>query len=272
MRSRTPWRTERWILAFAAAAVFAGGQEPKTIEAVRKYALNYVQSLPDYTCTQVTKRVYSRQGFVPIGGGVFNPGLNKNDTIEEELSFIGGKEHYKVLRVNGFAPAVATSHEQLGGAVSEGEFGSLLKHIFDPETGTTFRAAPREKIQGRAMNVIAFSVPQSKGYSVHDGERNRDLVLAYTGSVWADAETNAVMKITMKCVDIPSDAQLSAVGITLEYKLTPLSDQKFILPSRVQLLWRKPGSVGVPLEEGTNTVEFKSYRRFTAESNIDFSK
>jgi len=258
----------RLILALAAAAVFAGGQEPKTIEAVRKYALNYVQSLPDYTCTQVTKRVYSRRGLLSSGGG---PG-NLNDTIEEELSFIGGKEHYKVTKVNGFAPAVATSHEQLGGAVSEGEFGSLLKHIFDPETGTTFRAAPREKIQGRAMNVIAFSVPQSKGYSVHDGEGNRDLLLAYEGSVWADAETNAVTKITMKCIDIPRETRLTTVELTLEYKATQLSDQKFILPSRVELLWRNSGTIGAPQEEGTNEVEFKSYRRFTAESNIDFSK
>jgi hypothetical protein len=122
------------------------------------------------------------------------------------------------------------------------------------------------------MNVHTFSVPQSKGYSVHDGERNRDLLLAYEGSVWADPETNAVMKITMKCVNIPRETRLATMELTLEYKLTQLSDQKFTLPSRVQLTWRKPGSAGVPSEEGNNQVEFKSYRRFTAASNIDFAK
>jgi hypothetical protein len=81
----------RLLLLSALAASFAVGQEPPTVEAIRKYALNYIQSLPDYNCTQVTMRVYSRQGFVPIGGGVFSPGLNKNDTIEEELSFVGGR-------------------------------------------------------------------------------------------------------------------------------------------------------------------------------------
>jgi hypothetical protein len=261
----------RSILLSVVTAALAAAQEPRPLEAVRNYALNYVQSLPDYTCVQVTKRVHTSLAFLPAGGGPFSAGVNSNDTIEEELSFVGGKERYKVTKVNGFPPAT-TDHEKLGGAVSEGEFGSLLKHIFDPETGTTFRAAPQEKIQGRAMNVIAFSVPQAKGYSVHDGERNRDLLLAYTGSVWADAETNAVMKITMKCVNIPRETWLQAMELTLEYKLTQLSDQKYILPSHVQLTWRKPGSAGVPKQEGNNEVEFKSYRRFTAESNIDFGK
>src|SRR5580692_4477094 len=123
----------RSSLLFAVTAALAVAQEPPTVEAIRKYALNYVQSLPDYTCTQLTKRLYTRQNFVPFGGGMFTPGTNRNDTIEEELSFVGGKEHYKVTKLNGFPPA-NTDHEQLGGTVSEGEFGSLLKHIFDLET------------------------------------------------------------------------------------------------------------------------------------------
>ncbi len=95
----------RSSLLFAVTAALAVAQEPRSVDAVRKYALNYVQSLPDYTCTQVTKRLYSRQNFVPFGGGMFVPGANRNDAIEEELSFVGGSEHYKVTRMNGFPAA-----------------------------------------------------------------------------------------------------------------------------------------------------------------------
>ncbi len=122
------------------------------------------------------------------------------------------------------------------------------------------------------MNVFNYRVPQFAGYSIHDGDRNRDLLLAYVGSVWADAETNAVMKITLKCVNIPSGTRLAATEMTLDYKPTELLGRQYILPSHFELVWRRNAAGQAPQEQGTSRVDFKSYRRFTAESNIDFSK
>jgi hypothetical protein len=232
------------------------------LEALRSYALGYVQNLPDYTCVQVTDRIATSER-----------AIRSHDVIEEELSYVGGKERYKVTKVNGF-PSANASHDQLGGTVSQGEFGSLLKHIFDPDTGTIFQSAASERLLGRRMNVLTFSVPQSKGYTVYDGELKRNLTLGYEGSVYADAETNAVMRITMKCVHIPRETRLMAVELTLVYKTTQLLDREFILPSHFELSWRKRRGETVaqgPQEDATNAVDFKQYRRFTAESTIDFS-
>ncbi len=256
----------RLLIITAMATALMAADEPPSLQAVRQYALNYVRQLPDYTCVQDTKRASSRQ---PSRLGT---GQGSTDQIEEELSFVGGTEHYKVTKVNGF-PTANASPEQLSGAVSQGEFGSLLRKIFDPATGTTFRAAPPAKFQGRTMHVLTFSVPQAKGYLVDDGEQHRQLLLAFEGSVYADAETNAVMRFTMKCINIPSDAMLVGTELTLEYKPTDLSGREFILPSHFQLSWRRRmANAPTVFEDGTNSVDFKSYRRFTAESNIDFSK
>ena len=254
-----------FALLFSAVAASPQGRtpvgqsiaNPPALEGIRKYALNYVQNLPAYTCLQETNR---RRGF----GGI-------NDVIEEELSFFGGTEHYKVTKVNG-EPVANVSHEQLGGMVSEGEFGSLLMRIFDPATGTSFRSAPSARIQGRAMNVLTFSVPQSKGYGLYDTDLKRTLILPFEGSVYADAQTNAVMRITMKCINLPKETRYVALELALEYKATRLSGHEYVLPSHFELAWRKTGSGGiVSIEQASNTVDFKLYRRYTADSRISFA-
>jgi hypothetical protein len=54
-----------------------------------------------------------------------------------------------------------------------------------------------------------------------------------------DAETNAVIHITMKCSDFPPETKLVRTELTLDYKLTQLSGQKFVLPAHFQLVWAK---------------------------------
>jgi hypothetical protein len=264
-------------LCFGSMAI-AGGQKSTTLEAVRAYVLNYYQDLPDYTCVQETDRRFSREidpANRRAGDGVTVAGPQdfSHSLIEEELSFVGGKETYKVTRVNDSRVANLT-HEQLGGTTSTGEYGSLLHHIFDPETGINFQSAAPTKLQGRAMNVFTLSVPQAKGFVIYDGEFKRDFLFAYEGSVYADAETNAVMRIAMKCVDFPSETRFTAIELTLDYKPTRLSNQTFILPSHFTLVWRKGKNetTGQRPEEESNNGDFKGYHRFKAASKIDFGK
>ena len=190
------------VLLCLASLAIAGGQKSTTLEAVRAYVLSYYQDLPDYTCVQETDRRFDREVGLFANrpaGTVFVPGPqdHSHSLIEEELSFVGGKETYKVTRLNGSRAANLT-HEGLGGTTSSGEYGSLLRHIFDPETGTGFQSAAPARLRGRTMNVCTFRVPQAKGYTIYDGELKRDFLFPYEGSVYADAETNAVMRITMR--------------------------------------------------------------------------
>jgi len=257
----------------------AGGQASASLEAVRAYTLSYYQDLPDYTCVQETQRSL-RRDFKPTdliaSGTVRVPPVDNHifSEIEEELSFVAGKETYRVTRVNGVR-AANTPHEGLGGTISSGEYGSVLHHIFDPDTGTSFQSAPPTKLQGRMMNVFTFSVPQAKGHAIYDGDLKREFLLAYEGSVYADAETNAVMRITLKCVGFPSETRLTATELTLDYKPTQLSNRKFILPSHFTLDWRKrrdETTRPIQYAEGeTNTRDFKHYHRFKADSTIEFT-
>lgn len=108
------------------AAGLARAQEPRAVGTVRQYALNYSQSLPDYTCVQETRRIVTTASR-PVGkqsknGTLTIPESSKADAIEEEISFVGGAEHYKVLKVNGIA-AKNITHEQLSGTLPRANSG-----------------------------------------------------------------------------------------------------------------------------------------------------
>lgn len=222
--------------------------------AIREYALNYTKSLPNYVCVQTTRRKISPTvpGYLPYG-----------DIVREELTFFDHKETYKVVMVN--EKSVANiQHNQLGGAVSEGEFGTMLAHIFDPETGTEFDWEKWATLRGKRMYVFAFSVPQSAGYSMYHGESKREYTSAYKGLIYADQESKAVMRIKMDCVGIPGDYPIKSVGIMLDYEPTKVGEEEYVLPFHFQLDSTDAKAII------KNEADYKLYRKFGSSATITF--
>ncbi len=224
------------------------------LAAIRDYALNYTKSLPNYVCMQTTRRKISPtiRGYVGYG-----------DTIREELSFFDHKESYKVVMVN--EQSVANMrHDQLGGAISSGEFGTMLAHIFDPETGTEFDWDHWATLRSKRMYVFSFSVPKSAGYSMLYGQDHREYTSAYKGLIYADHDSKAVMRIKMECVGIPADYPIKTVAITLDYAPTKIGDEEYVLPFHFEL-----DSTDVQAVV-KNEADYKLYRKFGAEATITF--
>jgi hypothetical protein len=223
---------------------------------MKEYALNYTKSLPNYMCVQTTRRHIeaTTRGYQSYG-----------DEVRELLTFFDNKESYKVEMINGKS-VTHIEHNQLGGVVSSGEFGSMLKHIFDPDTGTTFDWDHWATLRGKRVYVFSFNVPQEKGYSMYHGESKRDYVSAYKGLVYADRDTKAVMRIKMDCVGIPPDYPIHEVGLTLDYNPTKIADQEFTLPFHFELHSTENRAVT------KNEADYRLYRKFGAEATITFGE
>lgn len=229
-------------------------EQAEAMAAIKDYALNYTKNLPNYMCMQTTRRKIHPvlSGYIPYG-----------DVIREELSFVDGKESYKVLMRNEQALA-NVQHNQLGGAISNGEFGTMLAHIFDPETGTEFDWDHWATLRGKRMYVFAFHVPKSAGYSMVYGDGHREYTSAYKGLIYADRETKAVMRIKMECIDIPKDYPIKTVGITLDYAPTKIGEETYTLPFHFEL--DSTDTMAVI----KNEADYKLYRKFGAEATITF--
>jgi len=97
-------KTAAVLLFFSGAAALSAdssklsADQTSVLEDARAYALQYAQQLPNFICTQITRREISVNNHYAAMTTTEN--IN-HDVIEEQLTYLGGKESYKVLNVNG---------------------------------------------------------------------------------------------------------------------------------------------------------------------------
>jgi hypothetical protein len=229
-------------------------EQAEAMAGMRDYALSYSAKLPNYLCVQTTRRHYDPKSakYRPAG-----------DVIQEQLSFYEQKETYTVQMINGQS-VHNISHDQIGGVRSSGEFGSMLRNIFDSEHETKFDWDHWGTLRGKLMYVFAYRVEKQYGYSMRDDESHKSYTSAYTGLVYADKETKEIERITLKTVEIPADFTIKDVAITLDYKATDISGHVYTLPYHYEL-----DSLDV---HGAfkGEAEFKLYQVYGADTTITF--
>ncbi len=221
---------------------------------VRENALNYTDNLPNYLCTQVTKRRID-----PTGAGDWHV----TDTILEHLSFFEHKESYKVIMVNDSPLTKPVDHDQLGGATSSGEFGSILHSIFAPEIHTEFQWARWATLRRQRAMVFSFHTGEAM-YSIKHQDSKREITTRTHGEVLVDQTTHMVMRIKMETEGIPADFPVQNVTVMLDYDMGEISGQQYLLPLHSSIRSRE-GRLA-----SWNEVSYVSYRKFGTESNITF--
>jgi hypothetical protein len=257
-------------LALLALTVAAAGQTTSAVDAgppppdpalqkqiladAAEYAANHEQSLPNFMCIQTTQR------FVDFTG---KSGFRPLDLIVELLTYFDHHENYRVFQVNGQASNAA--HTDLGGAISSGEFGSVLKNIFSPESETEFTWERYFKLRGRRMHVYSYRVSAAKSdYHIRVPIKKLDLVSGYHGLIFIDERKHFVHRITQHADTIPPDYPVQDVDLALDYEYTRIGDSDYLLPLEFELRSR----------EGThlikNDVTYDDYRKFGAETSITF--
>jgi hypothetical protein len=229
-------------------------KEQKVVLAdARVHALQHESSLPDFVCTQTTRR------FESVSAHDWQP----VDVIVERLTYFDHREAYKVLTLNG--QPVSIAHNQLNGASSSGEFGSLMKAIFLPETETEFEWYDWSMLRGKTTQVYAYRVRafQSK-YHIAVPEKSLDFVAAYHGFIFIDDKDHFVYRVTLHADGIPSHFPIQDVELSLDYDYTRIGEADYLLPLQFEL----SSSEGDRLVK--NHVDYGNYQKFLAASVIKF--
>ena len=227
--------------------------QKKAIEDAREYALNYTKRLPDFICLQVTRRYFDPSGLEYFG---------LQDTIAVRLSYFEQKEDYKMVSINGRISD--TSYEKLEGATSTGEFGSMMKEIFDPGSRAQFAWERWGKLRGRVCHVYRYQVPQatSKWSIVY---QHRDHITpGYRGFIYVDRDIPMILRVSLEAENVPPSFPVQEASNMLDYDFQDIAGQEFLLPLRAEMRMRE----GRYLIK--NIVEFRNYRKFGAEATITF--
>lgn len=228
-------------------------EQQRVLNAVREYAANYTRQLPDFICTQVTRRYADPTGL---------EFWQRQDVITARLSYFEQKEEYKTILVNG----VMTERpmHDIGGATSTGEFGSMMKEIFDPQTQAQFHWERWATLRGKRAHVFSYRVAQARSKWSIDWQRRMQVTPAYRGLVYVDRDSLMVMRITLEAADLPPSFPVQQASTILDYDFATIADREYMLPLKAVVRMRE-GKFLVK-----NEVEFRMYRKFAAEATITF--
>lgn len=238
-------------------------EQAAIISAARDYALNYSKSLPDFICTQVTRRYAAAPPGTRYGGSAgSDPSWYPLDTLTLKLSYFEQKEDYKLILVNN--TVTTQDYKTLGGATSTGDFGTMMKEIFEPGTQARFEWDHWGTLRGRRVMAFAYHVPQSRSQWHINYDRKMDIVPAYRGLVYIDKQTRQITRVTLQAIDIPPSFPVRRAETILDYDFQEISGHTFLLPLKASTLMAADDYLT------KNDAEFRVYRKYSAESDIKF--
>lgn len=218
-------------------------------------AREYSSHLPNFRCSQETHR-FTAPIKVPDQ-------LKEADSFKDELTYEDGKESYRTIEING--AKVDTTRGELKGVHSQGEFGSMLRGLFDPDMGATYKWAGRAMAMGVLCQVFDIEVPRAKSNFSLNHRGRRELV-GYTGRLFVDEETGLVRRLVIQGIGLPKDFALQSPTFSLEYGMVRIGTEDYLLPLRSVLQLRQSRLFV------RNEATFRGYRRFDASSEIKFEK
>lgn len=235
-------------------------RQQQMLDRIREYAMTYTQSLPNFICIEVMRRYVDptrSDSYRSLG------------TVLAKVSYNEGQEAYKVYSVNGHFEEVSMERAGAsGGAISTGEFGSMMREVFEPKSAADFGWDHWATLRGRRMAVFNYSISSahssySISYSAGPGDEQH-IITAYKGQIYADENTGEIARIRFVAVDIPRSFPVTETSEVLDYDLVEISGQKYVCPLSAKLL------MTAGRERTKNELEFRDYRKFGTESNIKY--
>ena len=218
-------------------------------------ALDFTESLPNYECKEQMARYQSDSN---------PPSWRAIDIVSASVVYENGKEDYRNLAING--KALNKKMDELDGAWSTGEFGTVLIDLFSPATAADFRPKGSSRAGGIDAKLYDFDVSHEHSHwDVHVAGQTYSP--AYRGSVWIDPQNARVLRIEMQAYGFPSAFPMDHVEMATDYEYVRLGDAKqYLLPVHSESLSCQRGSSLC----SRNAIDFRNYHKYTGESTIKF--
>ena len=242
----------RTILILLAAAPFLAAQDADPLPRIRAKMSDILLRQPNYTCTETIER--TRQ--TPGGRSIVQ------DTLRLEVALVEGKEMFawpgsKQFEDHDLKDLVAT------GMFGNGNFAIYARILF---LSNAAMVEDRGEIQwnGHPARRYDFRVSRlSSGHKLRVD--NREAVVGFHGSFYADAHTLDIRRVEVVAEDIPADLGVTASETTVDYGRMQIGDETYLLPTESNVM------MAMPDEVSRNSIRFAGCRRFTGESTLLFN-
>jgi VWFA-related protein len=222
----------------------------------KNHALTYSTSLPNFTCIQITDRSLDASG---------KGQWKHRDSIAELLRFVDGKENRKTLEINGQRNDTSRDDMDQDAALSHGEFGNMLNAIFKSESKTEFQWKETDTLNGAPVQVFNYHVAKENSSFSLGGVDNQELTVGFHGTVYFDASTLGVRRITLEADDIPRKFSIHSTSITIDYDYFSINGHDYLMP-----ISETVGLTRGKRQADMNEIEFRDYKRYGAKTKITY--
>jgi hypothetical protein len=230
----------------------------KILGMMKEYAMQYTQNLPNFICTEATRRYID-----PNGGDAYR----SLGILLSRIAYRDGNEDNKIFSINGKLQDMDMRSAKVGGgSVSSGEFGSMMRAIFEPSSQADFGWDHWATLRGRRMAVFNYFIDSGHSeYSIDYGSSESDhqrIITAYSGLIYADPNTGEITRIKFVARDIPKSFPVNSAEETLDYDEVQISGNPYIVPL-VATLYMSAGR-----DKTKNEIQFANYKKFETGSTI----
>jgi hypothetical protein len=237
----------------------SSGEDQQVWQAAAGKARDYTRSLPDFVCSETIYRWT-------------DPTRSENwqhsPTVVADLTFFDRKEHYQVKTVDGKPSDLPLP--EVEGAISAGEFGTMLATIFEPASATDHRWDHWTILRTRPASVYFYRIatshhPHEVWYRIGPGKALK-AVAGLHGYIYIDPQTGSVTRISAAAEDIPADFPVHESNTVLDYDFADVGGRLYLLPLRAEVRIDSRDMLSL------NAVEFHGYRKFGADATVSYGK
>jgi len=223
-----------------------------------RIAVDYGHRLPNFICEQITNRSYDAKS---TGHWKHKDKLTELltyvDHLEDRTMLV--TEHYGAKKHTEASPQTASGDPE--GAISAGEFGSVLSSVFRPESKADFHWKEIALLGDTTVQVFDYSVDRK--HSIMNVGVGFTALVGCHGQVFIDTATHGVRRITMIADDVPKKSRLMAASVSVDYGYVAINNRDYLMPVSAQILVSHDRHI-----TDLNQIEFRNFRRFTSSARI----
>jgi hypothetical protein len=184
------------------------------------------------------------------------------DTVTAQVSFENGVESYSAIQQNS---RLRSSMNEIPGAWSEGEFGTLLRQTKTLLTTRPSSSQPAKSQEGEAGVLYTLSVPgqESPWELIVDNQKFR---VPFITEVLVSQTTGRILKIKRTSTAMPASFGISQIEWSVNLKPVLMDGNQWLLPAsgEYSILYEKSN------RREWNEITFSGYHRYTGSSVIHF--
>jgi hypothetical protein len=235
-------------------------EQDDVLKSAASNAASYSAGLPDFICDEMVHR------YEDIGG---NGRWKPKDILKVKLTYFSGREEYKLVAINNHPTTRGYNYESVGGAVSEGEFGSDLLTLFLPRSRTQVRWDHWTRLRGHDAHVFFYRIEiANSSYRMEFGFKGSRPAVTNAGEhgyFYVDRDTRQILRLN-RTADLPTDFPVRKATTLLDYDFINVGGRRFLLPLRAEI------RMSTDYILTRNLIDFTAYRKFEGESKITFDQ